>query len=117
MTTTDFAAQWLVLRVYTDGQPRVDAFQSPPRRPAGAAPSGEAAGRYLCSWDVGAIARRAAGDLGLPVPDGSSLGCARAVVAAHRQGHLRPLLEAAEAALRLDAGAFPDDDLPAAAGA
>jgi hypothetical protein len=108
-------AQWLVLRVYTDGQARVDAFQAPPRRAAGSAGAGEAAGHYLCSWDVGAIARRAAGDLGLPIPAGSSVGCARAVVAAHRQGRLRPLLEAAEEALRGEAYGVRDDDRPAVA--
>jgi hypothetical protein len=91
--------QWLVLRVYTDRTPAVDAFQAPPRRAGGCRGArGGGPGPCLRSWDVGGAARRAARDLGLPLPPRSPLGDARAVVEAHRRGVLQPLLETADAA-------------------
>jgi hypothetical protein len=77
-------AQWLVLRVYADRYPTVDAHQL------------EMKAGYLCSYDVRRVGETTKERPRFPTFTDTPVGLARRVMEAHRRGTLKGLLEAAE---------------------
>ena len=77
-------AQWLVLRIYADRVPTVDAHQL------------EMNAGYLCSYDVRKTIDTPDRRPRSPTFSDTPVGLARRVMEAHRRGVLTALLEAAE---------------------
>lgn len=99
--------QLLVLRIYTDRIPTVDAYQAARAcvAEAGAVGGGAESGMhgggwvaatYLCSWDVRRVRRSRDRHVRVAALADTPTGYARRVFEAHRRGVLREFLEAGE---------------------